>query len=187
MATARSIALLAGVVLLVGAVPAPVAAPPTVVLLARHGERAPGSGDVPLSAEGEARARALAAVGREARVDAIITTQFQRTRQTAAPLAEASGVTPDVMMAQGETAAHARAVADAIRQRFAGRTVLVVGHSNTIPAIVNALGGTSYRDLCDTEYDALFVVVLGDDGPVRVVKTRFGLPTPVGAECAAMR
>lgn len=79
MTKTRSAALMLGALLLVAAAPAPmvappVVAPPTVILVARHAERAPGTGDVPLSAEGEARARVLATVGREARVDAIITT-----------------------------------------------------------------------------------------------------------------
>ena len=172
---------------LVSVAPAAPFAPATVVLLVRHGEKAPGSGDVPLSAEGEARATALAQVGRVAGVQVIITTQFARTRGTAAPLATTLNLTPDVIAAQSDVRSHAAAIADAIRQKHAGRTVLVVGHSNTIPPIVAALGGERFRDLCDPEYDALFIVVLSDQGPVRTVKSRFGAPTPVGAECAQMR
>lgn len=167
--------------------PAAPFAPATVVLLVRHAEKAPGTGDVPLSPEGEARARVLAEIARGAGVQVIITTQFARTRGTAAPLAAALNVTPEVIAAQSEVRSHAGAVADAIREKHAGRTVLVVGHSNTIPPIVAALGGERFRDLCDPEYDALFIVVLSDEGPVRTVKSRFGAPTPVGADCAAMR
>ena len=142
---------------------------------------------MPLSAEGEARAAALAEVGRLASVQVIITTQFARTRGTAAPLAAALNLTPEVIPAQGAVPAHAAAVAEAIRQKHAGRTVLVVGHSNTIPPIVAALGGARLPEICDAEYDALFIVVLSDAGPVRTVKSRFGAPTPVGANCAPMR
>lgn len=182
----RSAMTVAAAALLAAAAPhAP--APATVVLVVRHAERAPGTGDVPLSANGEARARALADVGRAAGVNAIITTQYLRTRQTAAPLATALNLTPEVMGAQGDVQAHAQAVASAIRQRHAGGTVLVVGHSNTVAPIVAALGGARPRDLCDTEYDAIFLVVLDDEGPVRAVKSRFGAPTPTGAECAPMR
>lgn len=189
MTIPRSSALLFGALLLVAAGPSKSPAPPpaTVVLLVRHAEKAPGSGDVPLSPEGEARARALAALARDAGVQAVITTQFQRTKQTAAPLAQAAGLLPEVIASQGDIPAHVRLVADAIRQRHAGRTVLVVGHSNTVPPIVNALGGGAHRDLCDAEYDALFVVVLGEEGPPRTVKTRYGVPTPVDAGCTSMR
>lgn len=161
-------------------------APATVVLVVRHAERASGSGDVPLSAEGEVRARALVELGRSAGVNAIITTQFQRTRQTAAPLASTLGIAPEVVPVRGDVPAHAQAVAEAVRQR-AGQTVLVVGHSNTVPLIVAALGGPAHRDLCDSEYDAVYLVVIDDEGPVRAVKSRFGPPTPLGAECAPMR
>lgn len=166
---------------------APIAAPATVVLVVRHAEKTGPTGDVPLSAEGEARAQALLAVGRDAGVDAIITTQFQRTRQTAQPLAMARNIVPDVIPAQADVAAHANAIAAAIRERYTGRTVLVVGHSNTVPPIVAALGGTKYRDLCDAEYDALFVVVLNAEGGARTVRSRFGVPSALGAECAAMK
>ena len=112
-------------------------APPTVVLLVRHGEKgAQPANDPPLSAEGQARANALVAVTRQAGVTAIITTQFERTRKTAEPTAVELKITPEVVQAGG--AAHAKAVADQVMKHVGG-TVLVVGHSNTIPAIVGAL------------------------------------------------
>src|SRR5690606_6878517 len=104
-----------------------------VVLLVRHAEKAQEpADDVALTAEGSARAEALAAALVHAQVDAIITTQFRRARETAEPLAKRLGITPMVVEAGSDTGAHARAVADAVRR--AGRTVLVVGHTNTVPA-----------------------------------------------------
>jgi broad specificity phosphatase PhoE len=176
-----------GTLVLLSAAPASLGAPPTVVLLVRHAEKDSGTGDVPLSAAGRARAEALATLGRAAGVQAVVITPYARTRQTASPLTRALNLTPDIVRVEGVVAEHARAVADQIRRQHAGRTVLVVGHSNTIPPIVAALGGTRYADLCDTEYDALFIVVLGDEGPVRTVRSRFGTPTPVGPDCPAQR
>ena len=170
---------------MVAAAPARIA-PATVVLVVRHAERAPGSGDPPISEAGQTRALALAEIGKTTGVSAIITTQLQRTRQTAAPLAEALGIAVEVVTTQSDVAKHAADVAAAVR-RHAGKTVLVVGHSNTVPAIVAALGGTKVPDLCDPEYDALFTLVLDAEGGVRTVRTRFGAPTPVDASCAAMR
>src|SRR4030095_6326971 len=123
------LALLA--VTLLAASPAPPVAPATVVLLVRHAERAPGTGDVPISDVGQARAQALAEIGKIAGVSAIITTQFQRTRQTAAPLAAPLGSTPATVTTQSDVKAHAAEVAAAVRLQ-AGKTVLVVGHSNTV-------------------------------------------------------
>ena len=168
---------------LTGAAPSQPAAPSTVVLIVRHAERAPGSGDVPISDAGQARAQALAEVGRVAGVSAVITTQFQRTQQTAAPLATALGLTPAVVAAQADAAKHAADVAAAVRAQ-AGKTVLVVGHSNTVPAIVAALGGPRFKDFCEPEYDNLIVMVLDAESGVRTVRTKYGTATPVDPACA---
>lgn len=158
----------------------------TVVLVVRHAEKSAPSGDVPLSAAGAARAQSLVAIGREAGVSAVITTQFQRTRQTGEPLATALGITPEVIDVKGGVGEHVAGIAAAIRARYAGRTVLVVGHSNTVPAIVTALGGPKLPDICDDLYDDLFTVVMSSDGPARVVHAKYGAPSVPGAGCAAM-
>ncbi|MEO6444760.1 MAG: phosphoglycerate mutase family protein [Gemmatimonadaceae bacterium] len=158
----------------------------TVVLVVRHAEKSGPSGDVPLSAAGEARAQALAEVARQAGVQAVITTQFQRTRQTAAPLASSLGIRPQVIEARGPVPEHAREVAAAIRARHAGQTVLVVGHSNTVSAIVAALGAPAFPDLCDEEYDHLYTVIVASEGSARLVRSRFGAPSTITATCAAM-
>lgn len=171
---------------LLAAAPSPSAVPATVVLIVRHAERAPGSGDPPISEAGKARAAALAEIGKLSGVNSIITTQFHRTRQTAAPLAEAAGITPQVVTTQADIARHAAEIAAAVRLQ-AGKTVLVVGHSNTVPAIVAALGGPKFPDLCEPEYDRLITLILDPEGGVRTVQTRFGAATPVDTPCAAMR
>ena len=166
--------------------PTATATPPTVVLLVRHAETATQPPqDPPLTENGAARARALVAVARDANVTAIITTQFERTRKTAEPTAQALHVTPEVVDA-GPVAQHAKAVADQIL-KHAGGTVLVVGHSNTIPAIVGALGAPQPRDLCDSEYDQLFVVVIGDTGPPRLIRSRYGAPNVDDPACVSMQ
>ena len=158
----------------------------TVVLVVRHAERAPGSGDPPLSDVGQARAADLADIGKLTGISAIVTTQLQRTRQTSAPLADALKITPVVVPTQQDLAKHAAEVAAAVRQQ-AGKTILVVGHSNTVPGIVAALGGPKIADLCEPEYDSLITLILDAGGSVRMVRTRFGAATPVDGSCAAMR
>ena len=166
--------------------PTPNAAPPTVVLLVRHAEKAAQPPqDPPLTKAGAARARALAVVARDAGVTAIITTQFERTRKTAEPTATALHITPEVVEAVPGTE-HAKMVADQVL-KHAGGTVLVVGHSNTIPAIVGALGAPRPRDLCDSEYDQLFVVVLGDTGPPRLIRSRYGAASADDPAWASMQ
>jgi broad specificity phosphatase PhoE len=160
--------------------------PATVVIIVRHAERAPGSGDPPISEVGRVRAAAVAEIGQLAGVSAIITTQLQRTRQTAEPLATALGITTVTVPTGTDLAKHVSDVAAAVRQ-LAGKTVLVVGHSNTVPLIVAALGGPKLPDLCEPEYDALFTMVIDEGRSVRTVRSRFGAPTPVDGSCAAMR
>lgn len=164
-------------------------APPiadTVVLVVRHAEKSGSSGDVPLSGAGEDRARALVPIAKSAGVTGVITTQFQRTKQTGAPAAQSLGITPIVIGATASTADHAKAIADTIRARFAGQSVLVVGHSNTVPAIVAALGAPSSPDLCDDEYDVLVTVIVPASGNTRVIRSRYGSPSVLSDKCAAM-
>ena len=154
----------------------------TVVFLVRHAEKAATPGPDPeLSEAGRARAAALAEALRDAGVDAVLATQFRRTQLTAEPLAAALGVAPEVVRAEGGAEAHARAVADAVRARHVGRTVLVVGHSNTVPAIVGALGGPRLEELCEGEYANLFVMVLRPGEEPALARSRFGAADPEGA------
>lgn len=158
---------------------------PTVVILVRHAEKATvPANDPPLTEAGAARARALAAALSDANVAAVIATSTIRTRETARPTAEARGLTVETV-ATGSIPAHARAVADAVL-KHAGKTVLVVGHSNTIAAIITALGGPKMADLCDTQYSMLFTLVL-HDGQATLVRSTYGTPTPDTPEsCPAM-
>ena len=75
----------------------------TTVIVVRHAEKATGQGDDPhLSEAGEARARALARALENAGVTSVITTQFVRTAETAAPTARAAGVAPEVVPVKWE-------------------------------------------------------------------------------------
>jgi len=156
------------------------------VVLVRHAEKAPApKDDPPLSAAGQARARALAEALRDAGVTAVVTTQLARTRQTAAPLATALGLTPEVVRAGGATGEHASAVAAAVRRQPAGSVVLVVGHSNTVPAIIGALGGPRLPQICDAEYANLYVMALDARGGARLVRSKYGAADPASPECGA--
>ncbi|AHG88922.1 Phosphoglycerate mutase [Gemmatirosa kalamazoonensis] len=165
------------------------AAAPTVVVLVRHAEKAAEPATDPaLTPAGEARAQALAAALADAHVDAVLSTPYARTRATAAPLAARAGLTPEIVpIGAGGAPEHAAAVAAAIRGKHRGHTVLVVEHSNTIPAVIRALGGPAMKDLCDAQYASLFVLVLPNDGgAARLVRSTYGAADPPGADaCAA--
>jgi broad specificity phosphatase PhoE len=156
----------------------------TTVILVRHAEKAATPANDPtLTSQGEARARALWTAVEHARVDAIITTNLTRTRATAVPTANALGITPEVVPAG--TANHVANVVAAIRRQV-GHTVLVVGHANTVPEIIAALGGPKLPEICDATYDNLFVVTLRDNAKPSLVQAHYGAASP-GAACATMK
>ena len=153
----------------------------TIVILVRHAERAGDMGNDPaLSPAGEARSAALATALGDTRLDGIVATQYRRTQLTAAPVARARGLTPDTVATTGGTQAHVQAVAEHVRARYAGKTVLVVGHSNTIPAIVTALGGPRMADMNDNEFSTMFVLALRGS-TASLIRTAYGAPDPAPA------
>jgi broad specificity phosphatase PhoE len=161
------------------------AAAQTTVYVVRHAEKADApAADPPLTSVGETRAHVLADSLKAHHVSAIITTQFLRTKETAAPTAAEFAVTPEVIAATSP--AHIQAIAAEVR-KHAGQTMLVVGHSNTVPGIVAALGAPTPAPICDAEYDNLYVVTIAADGKATVVREHYGAQTPVGPNCAAMK
>jgi broad specificity phosphatase PhoE len=178
--------VIAGVVFATLVAAAATAQSSTLVFLVRHAEKAATpADDPPLTPAGDARARALMDALEHASIDAIISTPYVRTRSTAAPIASQRGLTIETVAVAGGVAAHAQAVAAAVR-RHAGKAVLVVGHSNTINAIAAALGGPRLPDLCDEHYDQLFVLELSSTGEPRFARAHYGTPTPRG-ECSQMQ
>jgi broad specificity phosphatase PhoE len=158
---------------------------PTLVFLVRHAEKAEQpAADPPLTTVGTARAGALAELLSNASIGAVITTPYKRTRETAEPIAAKLGLTIETVPIT-TVPAHAQAMAQAVR-KHAGKAVLVVGHSNTINAIAFALGAPRLPDLCEADYDQLFILELMPTGPPRFVRARYGAHA-VDAACEAMR
>lgn len=142
----------------------------TTVILVRHAEKSGPSGDVPLSEAGAARATELARVLGGVKLDAIYTTPYERTRKTAAPLGARLGLQPVEVAAEKTYAAD---MVKLIKDKHAGGTVLVVGHSNTTRDVILALGG-NVPEILDSTYDDLFVVTLVDGKAVKVLPLRYG-------------
>lgn len=147
----------------------------TVVIVVRHAEKASDDPrDPTLSEAGRARAQALAGALAKAGLDAVFSTQYRRTRLTAGPAAEAAGIQVQVRPIDGGNAAtYAADLARELRALPAGSTALVVGHSNTVPGLVEAISGQAAAEMPETEYDRLTVVTLDADGDARVVTSRY--------------
>jgi broad specificity phosphatase PhoE len=127
-----------------------------LVFVVRHAERADtgmqAQSDPPLSSAGEARSQKLAAMLADAGVKDIFATEFKRTQDTAKPLAMKTGVAVEQVGSKDTALLLAKI------KSHPNDVVLVVGHSNTLPAILKAIVGVDLA-IADSEYDNLFVVV----------------------------
>jgi 2,3-bisphosphoglycerate-dependent phosphoglycerate mutase len=141
------------------------------IFVVRHAERADaGVGAVTMKADpglseaGRARAATLVAMLKDARIQQIFVTEYKRTQETAAPLAKASNLVPIVVQAS-DTAGLAA------RLRQGGGNALVIGHSNTVPQVLKALGIDEPVTIGDGDYDNLFVVTAGE--PPSLIRLHF--------------
>lgn len=147
--------------------------PATTLLIVRHADRQ-GADDA-LNPAGVARAQELIHVGQKAAIVAIYHSDTIRARDTATPLAAALGITL-VQYPSTETAA----LVDDIFADHRGEAVFVVGHSNTVPQIVEAAGGPSLPNIDDEEFDNLFVLTACRcrRGEATLVNLQYGAISP---------
>jgi broad specificity phosphatase PhoE len=151
---------------------APFAAAQQAVIVVRHAEKADQTPDTALSPKGRARAKALAELLRGAGVTNIITSEFLRSRETAAPLAKALGLTPEQVSARDLPALVAR-----LHALDPASIVVVVGHSNTIPPMLSVLGWPNTLDLHDGDYDDVFVLAPHPGERASMVRLKYGQPS----------
>lgn len=160
----------------------------TIVYLVRHAEKSTENPSNPdLSAKGYVRADSLASQLKEAGINIIITTHLKRTIETALPLARQRGITPEIVAITGSTADHVDSVAAVVR-RHMGSRILVVGHSNTVGKIAEALGAPHIGDLCDNEYSDLIILSIHRASPVGYLMDSYGPSDPPGdGKCTPVR
>lgn len=123
------------------------------VVIVRHAEKANNSEDAELSSAGQERAQTLAHILKNAHITAIFTSEFKRTRQTAAPTSTTTGVAPIIVPGKDFATLSSRL-------REVKGNALVVGHGNTIPDIIKALGIDTPIQIGDDDYSEIFVVTL---------------------------
>jgi phosphohistidine phosphatase SixA len=168
----RKIIVAISLVILAGRGLAEAASPvePTVVIVVRHAEKADdGTRDPPLSAVGQERARLLARLLRDAGVEGVYTSDTRRARETAQPLASALSLVAEEYPGRDVEALIAR-----VLEHRTSQTVLIVGHSNTVPEMISSLTRGRYSVvLRDDEYDALFVVTMGEGDLPALLRLRY--------------
>lgn len=124
---------------------------PHTIYVVRHFDTPEGVKDARLTPRGEARAQALVRWFEGKPLAAIYVTPFTRTRASAAPLAAATGLKP----IDYDWTDDARLVEAVEGQRG---DVLIVGHSNTVPEIVERFGGTRPGPLVHADFGDLWIV-----------------------------
>jgi 2,3-bisphosphoglycerate-dependent phosphoglycerate mutase len=141
----------------------------TTVIVVRHAEKSSTPRDnPPLTEQGQARAAALARILRSAGVTAIYSSPFLRTLQTVQPLARQLGLSIDQVDAK-----EIKGLVDKVLKDHSGQVVVISGHSNTVPLIVEALGAGTIPPISDTEYDNLYIVTVYGPGKAKVVGLKF--------------
>lgn len=141
----------------------------TTFILVRHAETT-GSGSNPtLSSAGQTRTNTLQRILDNVPLNAVFSTNFNRTMQTASPTATDQSLTITIY-----DAFNPDALIDQILATHHDGVVLIVGHSNTTPDLLNALtGSNTFLDIPETEYDNLFVVHVYEKGRAEVLHMKY--------------
>lgn len=143
-----------------------VAGAQSIVFIVRHAEKANNGGKDPeLTTAGRVRAEVLSKMLKDSEVTTIYATEFKRTQETAEPLAKALGIEVTTVPAKDSASL-------ATKLHNLKGNALVVGHGNTIPDLIKALGIATPVKISETDYDNLFVIVL-DEQP-QLTRLHFG-------------
>lgn len=132
----------------------------TVYYLVRHAEKDrtnPKDKNPNLTIEGQHRAEKWKNILSHVPIDLVYTTNYSRTQQTALPMAKHHGISMEIYEAHN-------LINSSFLEATKGSKVFIVGHSNNIPEIVNALiGNKKYQDIDDKENGSLFIVTISGE------------------------
>lgn len=138
-----------------------------VVYLIRHAEKAQTGADPALTPDGRTRAAAWAEMLEFAGLDVVITSEARRTRETGEIIAD--GLTlPQVSLPPNDIAG----LVDLLQFDHEDDAVLIVGHAETIPRIVDAIGGSGDFSVDQSEFDNLFILFDAKSGSPAIVRLR---------------
>ena len=133
----------------------------TTFIFVRHGEKADNTPNTNLSDVGNNRAKALSRILSKVKVDAIFTTPLNRTKQTAQYVAENNNLSIQTYDIDSNFAK----MTDHLAQKYKGKTVLIVGHSNTLPINIARITNNKNQVIIpETEFDNLYIIQLNSDG-----------------------
>jgi broad specificity phosphatase PhoE len=149
----------------------------TTIIFVRHAEKAVEPADDPgLSEAGQRRVaeltRQLVDADVVAGIDAVYSTPFRRTQETARPIADALDL-PVNTYDPSDT----EEVLENILRNHKGEIILVVGHSNTVPVLIANLGASKkVPAIHESEYDNIYIISIPWFGKTKTIRLRFGEP-----------
>ncbi len=141
----------------------------TVLIMARHAEKDTVGDDPVLTEAGNLRAEKLSAILQDLTLHGVYSTQFVRTMKTAQPSA-LSHQQPILIYDPKETNFIQNLV-----EKNPGKHMLIVGHSNSTPELINQLlDKEQFKEIDEKDYSNIFIVAVGNSGQsVKVVRARF--------------
>jgi len=140
---------------------------PSTIVLVRHAEPLAGGSDPGLTALGKRRAELLSFMYQNAGVTAIFTSDLRRTKETAQPLAARLSLTPQELEGLNISAHRNRVLAGP------SGVVIVVGHTNTVPELIHALGVEPTVQIAANEFDRMFIVSLTGQDAANLLAIRY--------------
>lgn len=128
----------------------------TTYYIIRHAEKALKTSDEnpELTKKGKKRAIYWSEVFQHVKFDLVYSTNLKRTLSTASPTAKSKGLKIQLYNPKNQNSKE-------FIQKTKGKTVLIVGHSNTIPSFINKIiGKKKYSDIAETNYSNLYIVTV---------------------------
>ncbi len=145
---------------------------PKTIIVVRHADKLSQDPESLLSPKGHERAKELARVLRDVKIQTIFISEKKRTLQTATPIATQKGLQPvEVKTTQVPL------LLEKLKAIPQGETALVVYHVPTIEQIVLKLGGVTIPALQESEFDRLIIITIPAQGKASVVTLRYGAPS----------
>jgi 2,3-bisphosphoglycerate-dependent phosphoglycerate mutase len=142
----------------------------TTIIFVRHAEKVEdGSKNPSLTKAGVVRSVQLAYLLRADSIAAVFSTDYERTLMTAKPTANFHEQPIQKYLPSSKVE-----LFDNILAKYKGQTVLVTGHSNTTPKMVNYLCGTDLPSIEHHIYNNLYVVTFSEIGQGKLLKLKYG-------------
>jgi len=149
----------------------------TTIIFFRHAEQTShDEADPPLSEAGQRRVaeltRQLVDADVVAGIDAIYSTPYIRSLETARPLADRLDL-PINSYAADDT----EEILDTILKNHKGKIILVIGHSNTLPVLIANLGASKKVPvIAQNEFDNIYIISIPWFGKTKTIRLRIGEP-----------